>query len=352
MGLQHGEALRSQINALVHSTKLYLQHLGLSLAEITHRVKALIPFAEERFPHLTEEVRGIAAGAGVAYLEAFLLQVRFEIICCYAPPLDGECTLFGVNKQHNETGHAVIGQNMDLSPYNQDFVVLLHLIPKDAPEILTVSLSGILAQEGINSEGLGLCGSMVVPRVNRLGLPNRNFLRRALMEQATIEGALRLIEKSVPRATGHNLMLTDATEQIVDVELTADSFAVLEPDAQGVLAHTNHYLHEGFIGLDVLNDKDGVTFAGPASLERLEGSKDRLQRMTMLLHSKPDTLGLSDFIQFLSDHHCVSQSICRHAEADPCRVSTVSSLVSIPSQRRMYATFGQPCQSAFERFEL
>ena len=350
MGSQHGEALRVQIQNMARQSRDQLRHqIGKLDKELDYRIQGMVPYVKRFFPELIEEVRGIAAGAAIDFFDAMLLQCRFELIYAPGHVEGGECTLVGVTAERSEHGTCIIAQNVDLSPFNLDYAVLLHMVPDCGPEVLTTTFSGILAQEGINSTGLGLCGSMVVPKGHRVGLPNRNFLRRAVLEQCSVEDALALIARTLPRATGHNLMLSDISERLVDVEQTTVTHQVLKPDATGIIAHSNHYVADSLLEQEGLT---GPTGSAVGAVERLDGSRERRQRMLELLDGVRGPIDVEHIKGFLRDHSGKVQSICRHAETDSCKVDSVISLVSLPSQRTMQVAFGPPCDQEYRTFQL
>src|SRR5688572_19977596 len=88
LGRQHGEQCRDRIRG-------FLDYLAALLRLPPERLRAgamhFLPLFERHCPHLVEEVRGLAEGAGVDLADALAAQVRGEV----AQAQQGEgCTTF------------------------------------------------------------------------------------------------------------------------------------------------------------------------------------------------------------------------------------------------------------------
>lgn len=110
MGLQHGRQAGDRIAGFV-------EHLvtaaGRPRAEVLAAARRFLPAFERGCPKQVEEVRGVAAGAGLVFEEALLVQVRGEVL----PHLRAEgCTSFAVAGRHPVSGAPLIGQTSDMEP--------------------------------------------------------------------------------------------------------------------------------------------------------------------------------------------------------------------------------------------
>ncbi|MGE5590484.1 MAG: C45 family autoproteolytic acyltransferase/hydrolase [Bacillota bacterium] len=339
LGFQHGRAFDQRIRTMSAQSLAWVERTaGVARADLLSRVRQYVPFVEEATPYLIEEVRGIADGAAIPFEETFALQARFELVYTPAP----ECTVFGAAAERTRDGKVMIGQNMDLPPEDEENIILLHLVPNDGrPEILTATVCGILSQEGINSAGLALCGSLVVSRNWRVGYPNRNFLRRFILEQQDIPAALRAIERVPHRAAGHHLVLADAAGRIIDLEQTPDTYRTFGPE-QGILAHANHYLHPDLVPEEGLHD---------ANPRLYRGSVRRRNRMRQLLEAHEGPLDVESLHAILSDHGDGPETICAHA-GEHSESKTVISVVAIPQERTLWVGLGNPCESGMKPYFL
>ena len=339
IGFEHGAQARDLVRGTLEWSLEQLATGGVDRAEARSRVEQLVPFISSQAPELLEECDGIAQGAGLELTDVLIINARYELLFLDGsraprPGVAGaECTLFGVGGGRTEDGAPIIGQNVDLGADARPFWILLDVAPTGAPRVLTVTMAGMLAQEGINDAGLALCGSMVRSGGWGAGLPTRKFLRRQVLEQRTVAEALRKILSIPRRASSHNLLLADE-HSMVDVETTAREVRVLEP-AEGTLAHTNHYLHD-----ENLSWNDGLG-------DYLKNSTTRHDSMARLLAEAPARVSVEDLRAILSDHSGEPHAICRHGSRDAWHGETNVAVISEPAKNTMHVGLGPPCESAF-----
>lgn len=345
IGYVHGRQVRELVQGTLEWSFDQLAAGGLERAEALRRAAILLEIIRGRTPDLIEEVQGIADGAGITLQEATLINTRYELLLLNGsdrphPEVPGaECTLLGVDGSRTTDGHPIIGQNVDLGPESRPYWILLDVRPDGGPRVVTATMAGMLAQEGLNSEGLALCGSMVRCRGWRTGYPSRKFLRRRVLEQPSVVAAVDVIRRAPRRASSHNVLLADAGGCVVDVETTVDEVRVVEPE-NGVVAHTNHYLSPDFRGEnDVIGDYLPHTMA-------------RYERVRSRLTSADGPLTVERLAEFLRDHTDGSRAVCRHAAADEYGGETNVAVISEPARRRMHVAFGPPCQTPFTTYEL
>src|SRR4051812_9581077 len=87
LGRQHGEQAREQVRGFLD----YLAHLlRLSREQLHFRSLGFLPLFEEYCPHLVDEIRGLAEGAGIPLAEALAVQIRGEL----GAVQDEACTTF------------------------------------------------------------------------------------------------------------------------------------------------------------------------------------------------------------------------------------------------------------------
>lgn len=308
------------------------------------RAELLLGLVNRHSPELVEEVTGIAAGAGLTVPEVALINSRYELLFLDGseqprPGVPGaECTLFGIAGSRTADGTPIIGQNVDLGPESRPLWILLDVRPVDHPRLLTVTLAGMLAQEGINSAGLALCGSMVRSRGWRTGYPSRKYLRRLVLEQSSVAKAVDVIQSAPARASSHNLLLADLTT-VVDVETTVSEVHVLQP-RDGVIAHANHYLAPGFAA-------ENQTLGN-----YLPHTVTRCSRMHQLIMEMTVPTTVDQLKVALADHHGGAQAICRHAATDAWASETNVAVISEPAHRRLHVAFGPPCEAVFHTYTL
>lgn len=336
MGLQHGQHFADKIRTIWNRSVDWIERsTELFKRQLLQRVQHYIPYVQASTPWLSDEVRGIADGSGISFEEAFAMQARFELI--YTP--GAECTVLGVASERTESARALIAQNIDLPAENEENIIILDLVLNDGrPAILTVTIAGILSQEGLNSAGLAVCGSLVVSRDWGVGYPNRNFLRRYILEQPDVPSALVALDHVGQRAASHYIALADASGTLVSLEQTPHKFRVLKPD-DGTIAHTNHYQHSDLVSLE------GLSISNPSLYKN---SVVHYSRMKSLLAGHQGRFGLETLQGFLADHED-EHSICTHSGRES---KTVVFVAAEPASHTLYVGLGNPCQSHFNAYQL
>jgi isopenicillin-N N-acyltransferase-like protein len=332
IGRQFGEQLRDEVRAY---SEMWLakatRRSGLGRDALLDHITGFVHTIDEYAPRLGEEIRGVAAGAGIAEREAFAIQVRMELLFAGPPP--PSCTTVALTGDWTATGEPIVGQNVDLDSEVERYGLILRMRPDDGPAVLMYTSPGLVSYVGLNDAGLAVHGNLLVSPGWRAGFP-RYLLTRLMLAETSVEAALEAAQRP-PRASSRNLILGDAGGAIADIELAVDDACVLR-SARGMLVHTNHFVAPGLEGID--------TYI-PAS------SQQRQARMTDLLESAERPVTVEELQAFFRDHEGYPASICAHV-AEGGAGKTVASVISEPAAGRMHATFGSPCQREYVVYEF
>jgi isopenicillin-N N-acyltransferase-like protein len=201
LGRQHGEQARDQIRAFLD----YLCHaLRLSREQLQTRALRFLPLYEQHCPHLVDEVRGLAAGAGVALAEALAVQARGELAQL---PSEG-CTAFVISASGTASGQILIGQNSDVEPEVEAFAYVLRLEPAGKPAVLMWTFGGMIGYHGLNTAGVAhFANSLGGGPAWQTGLPHYP-VKRLMLEQRTVNDILALLRR-VPVCSSGNYVLCD-----------------------------------------------------------------------------------------------------------------------------------------------
>jgi protein-tyrosine-phosphatase/predicted choloylglycine hydrolase len=337
LGRQHGEQCRVQLRA-------FLDYLGATLkltrTEIERRASRFLPLFETHCPHLVEEVRGLAEGAGVGLAEALAVQIRGEMGQVTAEA----CTTFVISGRGTAAGQILIGQNSDMDPEIEDTGYVLSLEPAGKPALLMWTFGGQIGYHGMNAAGVAhFANALGGGPAWKFGLPHYP-IKRMMLECQTLPQVFDLL-RSVPVCSSGNYVLCDGDGRIADVELTPDGFSVIEDTGSGFITHTNHFLcgpHDCAANRDV---------SVPDSFPRLE-------RIRALVGGKFGSLTAEDMKGFLADHAGQPTSICRHPHAGPdhpsvsARGRTVASLIAEPAAGRLHVSRGNPCTAGYHVYSL
>lgn len=258
IGRRHGEAQRAEIRRFLDDR---LTRIGailgrpVDLPDFSAAVAAHAAVARDRLPALAEELRGLADGAGISMEEAWLLQLRRELVGYRSVRAAGDCTTFA----RRSGGVTVLGQTIDLNGDMAAELTVMELEPADTGRRLAlVSFTGLLGYLGMNDRGLAIGLNLVLAGDWRPGIPGYMAIRHLLDEAACVDDCIRRL-KGLPLASSRALTIADQ-ERLVTVEYVLDEMVVFE----GVeLVHANHFLHPRFAGRDELNP-----FARTSSLRR------------------------------------------------------------------------------------
>jgi len=323
IGVQYGSAAAAEIGRYLRDDVAQINRLRdtpLSGAAISKAVGASAFWIEKELPAIAEQIAGLAAGAGIPYEQAMLLQLRRELIRLPREP--GDCT---------SIAHAnLVAQNVDLIGNLHDLSLVLHVTSADPsrPRICLFTFTGLCAYVGINSNGLAVGINMVTSPGWRAGVPPY-LLVAHILGCGSIAEALDELAR-IRRASSRYLVLADGNEA-VGVEMTVTELRTLRGP---LLVHSNHFLHRDF-----------------QSAERKEGdelacSHDRLQRMTSLAAEGVDAQAM------LRDHDGFPNSICVHNHGNVRVPETLAGVVMIPRDRALQIAFGHPCSAGFNEYSV
>lgn len=305
----------------------------LALAE---RYRSLTSTA---MPWIREELDGAAEGADVDPLALFACAVE-EI--WYEPrttgggaAIDGRCTDVVATAPATTDGHVLVGHNNDLSPrYRDELVAIERSVPGD-PSVFTIG-NGIWISVGWNAAGLSLTGNELSPNDERIGIP-RELQVRAMLRDSSLD-AMTGTALRHDRASSYNNVLASSNGDVVNVEGSATSAEMTEPDERGHLVHTNHYVCDTMLPFE----------GDPVYARR---SAVRYARAIELLDAQPDGSVTEERVrEILSDHEHAPDSLCRHAEDGVA--GSVTCFWCVVDVTDMKITFGRgnPCDSVAQEF--
>jgi len=235
-GHAHGEAFRDRIHT---ARDFYFDELfaggPLDGAAIEARATTVAVLCERLAPSQAEEIRGIAAGSGLAPWQVFVLNARTEIINARV----GECSALYLAQSK------LLAQNWDwLEPLESACVVIAHERP-DGHRYITFGEPGMVGKIGLSSAGLGVCLNILFAAHDLTGLPV-HVLIGALLNAPDFDAARALMAAAGSGKASHLLVAAD-DGRAVSMEFFGDESHALEP-VDGVLLHTNHCLGRGAAG--------------------------------------------------------------------------------------------------------
>jgi isopenicillin-N N-acyltransferase-like protein len=344
-GQSYGETLREKINANIEDLKASIirktgQEGDAVLAEFVRTTKYL-ERAEERTPHLVEEVRGIADGANLPFTTAFALQSLEGLVSGEAM---GACSALGIWGQPGKP--TLLAQTADNSSTWHDKLTLLHIrYPESDLEVYTMAFSGFVGVYGINNYGMGVCiNSLGELKHGKDGL-SAPLVSRRLLETKTLQEADAFI-RSVNHIAGENFLI-GSPEKTASYECSANQVAeYIPPNNAPRLFHTNHALaNEDKIEPDILTE------------EVRRKQADRMANTLTRLATLQDHLGgdkpvaVEDIKQTLSTHG--EHPICNHLDDhNPGNVTNYGIVMELSTRPVLHLSSGPPCYTQFWQFKF
>jgi isopenicillin-N N-acyltransferase-like protein len=252
-GRIHGEALRSQINALMEIWKDQLgRQYKVDPKQYIQKFLTDTKFPEairKWTPGLMEEVRGIAEGAAVD-AETMLAYQFVDEEWWYGGhgyfqtgkhvPMDKNCSALGVSGQPDLP--TFVAQNLDIPAYTDGYQAILHIKHQNSSlQSLVFVYAGMISLCGMNNRGVGEVVNALLQLNHRGdGLPVA-FVNRGILECPSLGDAARFVQQ-IKHASGQNYII-GGPQGIFNFEGSANKLSRYEP-FQGAtrICHTNHPL--------------------------------------------------------------------------------------------------------------
>ena len=345
-GAQYGEQARKRIHRSRDAyERVYAHFATWNWDRVRTEAEAFVrPIEEFRSAYL-DEMRGIAQGSGLDFLDVLALNLRTEILFAAKArqsgaqlPTVGECTTFSdvIDSQR------VLGQNWDWIPFAADTIVLVEAVPDDGPAWMTVVEAGLLAKFGMNSAGIAIVTNALVTSLDHgaPGVPYHVMLRALL--DCTTPAQLATVLQARPRSSSANYMMATADGLAMNAETRPGGFEQMTwtgPDASGMLLHANHLSECSPL-------PPGVSDVG---IMAIPDTLFRLQRARMLAGAGRDaSRSVDDWKTLLADHAGFPDSLCCHSDPSKPELDqgqTVASVIFEPASRRASISVGTPCSS-------
>ena len=339
VGYQHGAARAQALHAFIDDALCRINHLASSPVSLESLGPALAAYGSAiaaATPRLSEEIDGLASGAGISRDLAVLLQVRREIIGFQRVPARGDCTTYA-SLSAGPGGGPVLAQTVDLNGNLDDQITVLDVgLSGSARRALVLSFGGLLGYLGVNSDGLAIGLNLVLGGEWRPGVPPYLAIRHLLDNAGCVADALEILRR-LPLASSRSLTLCDPAA-VACVEILDSQVRLVEPAGPGQVTHTNHYLHPDFTGLDLLN-----VFARNFSVLRLKTCEAGLAELA----GAGGGAGADEhFAQLAQPPICVADA------GDIRRERTVAAVVMLPDRGELHVRPGDPSRSSTRTFSL
>jgi isopenicillin-N N-acyltransferase-like protein len=279
-------------------------------------------------PELIVELEGLASGSGQDVRELLAINARTELLA--GAPAAGECSLLG----RREPSGGWLAQTWDWHP-DLGRATVAWTVEHDGGWFTTITEAGVLAKLGHNGHGVA-CGLNFLTCSADGGLdgvPIHVLLRLVLERCATGAGARSLLSGARTAASSAvTVAAAGAAADLFAAELSPGGARLVEPDTDGWLVHTNHFLRVPATGSDTQPETH------PGTLDR----RARLARAARA--GVPVPLALAD-------HGGAAEPICRHGDAPRTawaqRRATLLAIWAQPVRSSLCVAAGAPCGADF-----
>ncbi len=338
IGKTIGAAMKDRILGHFRYSEEYRNSIDYFKGPGREVVASMFSHARSAFPHLVDELEGMAESLEIPLMHLFAFNCKAEIELTRNPP---GCSTIAL-----KTGHRVIlAHNEDGNDLNIGRMFLARVVPPSGVDFLAFVYPGLLPGNGpgLNRYGIVETTNYIQPRRVADGIP-RYFLSRAILEATDLEKAVS-IATIEPRAFSfhHNLVSLDEG-RILSVETAAypePRHDVAEID--GFYIHTNHFLHPAMGG-------EGESGERPYDVPYVS-STTRMDVLTRAVAARGEPSDVEGIVDLLSIHDGRPYSPCRHPEGDVHGVTLGTAVFQSP-EKRMTLFHGNPCLKIERQHDL
>jgi isopenicillin-N N-acyltransferase-like protein len=350
-GFQHGTKLKKEIADVFAKWKMNIRETTKGDPDsVLNAFRAAInfePITRKYIPGLLDEMRGMATASGQTYADVFAFQLVDEFwvyLDKQSNTTNHHCSGIGVPATANHP--AYIAQNMDLENYMNGYQVLLHLMPTATePEQYIPSCAGLVALNGMNDKGIGLCmNTLMELEASTDGLPVA-FIIRAVLAKNSGADALKFLQ-TVKHASGQNYIL-GIGDSVYNFEASSNKVVRFFPVAGSSLVyHTNHALANHDVKAWYKKHHAEVL----AGETKNNNSEARFTSLQERLNRKNLEISMDTIKNTLRSKDNVLNPVCRPFKEGGGGFTFSSILFTLGGKRSVQLTYGSPDQSEYREY--
>lgn len=231
-GRQYGQKFKDAIHSFLDKEVIRVCAKKASREQLLRYAGQCSAAIKEYAPPLTDEMEGIAEGAGLKLEEVVLLSLHEEVAGhkeSTLPPVQ-HCTALAAGPPDTRDGNSYVGQNWDWMPSVYGLSQMLLWKRPEGPSVLAYSYPGLWVGAGLNSAGIALCwtwGDGLGIKSPRVGIPAYVLIAQMLY-QDTLEGALKEAERA-RHAGWFAFVLADGKGNLAAIDGTPEKLAIQRP---------------------------------------------------------------------------------------------------------------------------
>lgn len=338
-GKKYGELAKDLIKKnLAYYMNFWKNHLGIDEKSLRSASDGFSDAIKEFDDELFREIKGISEGCNEELSNIVLMNSRYELgwlgeaLKSQGCLAEG-CTSVGALPEVS-SGRTFVSQNWDYKEHFLETTVILKIMREEEPSIITKTEAGIITQQGMNSEGIGVAMNALVSSEDSFGRSTPVMLiMRKILDSPDFSTALKCVYEAETEVSA-NFMI-GAPGEVLNLEMTPKGVSCIHPE-DGIITHSNHFLRAHLEH----HLRDRFISVLPDTLFRHERARRILK----------GEVSFEKISKALSDHFNYPNSICRHKDDrlnELTRIVTVSSLIMDLSSRKLFFTNGNPCTESY-----
>jgi len=333
-GRELGLAQRGRIQAVWRIYQQIFAAYGLGEGLVREVADDALAAVVAWAPSYAEEIAGLAAGAGLEAWELAAVNARSEVLARYRAPMAGECST-AVFLPAGAPPRTI--QTWDWHEGLRGLTGVWQLQPRPGHTVKTFTEVGLLGKIGVNSAGLGLHFNLLQHdadgEVN--GIPVHLLARRVLDDATDLDSAEEILGAAPGVSASVALTVVSRARgrsEAATFEVSPAGIRRVEPSADGLLLHTNHFLHPDLAVHERLGRTEPDTYA----------RHRRLLERAALLRSP----NIGDRAAAMVSHQEDGAGLCAHPGAPGDLTARSQTLITIaldPEKGRLLFRDGNPC---------
>ena len=198
-GARLGEALADSVAGSVAFNRRYLAAHAVGRDALERLLEPYLDASVATVPHLVQQVRGMADGAGQPFLDLFFANAFEEVYGIVEPAGDPveRCTVAVLRGP----GRTLLGHNEQWYAGDDGTVGMVLDVSDDGPALLAPVVAGTLPLVGLNEHGAAFGTMSLSARDERVGVPRALVAREVLDARDPADAFARRASTCEPAAT-------------------------------------------------------------------------------------------------------------------------------------------------------